>query len=313
MWRIGAFMITGCLAAYIVPSPSLAQLSPSPTRPDSVIIPADRKTEATMRSMEAQRPAFEAYQKCVAEYRREVDLHYAAADVIQFRDQRATMEAALKQDARARERYPGGAEQLIAAAFARYKSVGGTAASVAEVQPVPTPCPPPGLSLRQGSSPSAPSSIRETRRVVVVPVQQPGSPLASAPVGAEWAKVSDSFANTIYVDPSTIKRAPRTEKNEADEDIRTATQMLDFKIKTPDGPASYISVLEYDCKNRKTRTKSGNAYAGQAGTGKILHAVTPSDWTRQPANSPGTPMLTYVCSKVLPPLPMPSKSARDPR
>jgi hypothetical protein len=70
---------------------------------------------------------------------------------------------------------------------------------------------------------------------------------------------------------------PRTEKSEADEDIRTATQMLDFKLKTPDGPASYISVLEYDCKNRKIRTKSGNAYAGQAGTGKILHAVTPSD------------------------------------
>jgi hypothetical protein len=176
-------MITGCLAAYIVSSPSLAQLSPSPTRPESVIIPADPKTEATMRSVEAQRPAFEAYRKCVAEYRREVDLHYAADEMIRFRDQRATMEAALKQDARARERYPGGVEELIAAAFARYKSVGGTAASVAEVQPVPTPCPTPGLSLRQGSSPSAPSSIRETRRVVVVPAKQPGSPLASAPVG----------------------------------------------------------------------------------------------------------------------------------
>jgi hypothetical protein len=164
-----------------------------------------------------------------------------------------------------------------------------------------------------GSSPGAPSTIRETRRVEVVPAKQPGSPLASAPVGAEWVKVSDSFANAVFVDPSTIKRVPRTEKSEADEDIRTATEMLDFKLKTPDGPASYISVSEYDCKNRKARTKSGNAYAGQAGTGKILLAVTPSDWTRQPANSPGTPILTYVCSKALPPLPTPSKSARGPR
>jgi hypothetical protein len=164
--RIGFWILIA--AVCIVPLRALAQPSPPLDRSRSMIVPADPKTEEMMRSLEAQRPAFEAYQKCVAEHRREVDLHYAAAEVIQFRDQRAMMEAALKQDSRARQQYPGGVDQLTAVAFARYKSLGGTAASIPEVQGVATPCEVPGqLKLPQASGTSAPVLIRDSQRLVV--------------------------------------------------------------------------------------------------------------------------------------------------
>ena len=162
-------LIRGCSAACITPALVFAQTSPPPLGPAaSMIIPADPKTEAAMRSMEAQRRAFASYQKCVAEHRREVDLHNAAADVIRYRDMRPVMERALKRDPHAAAQYPGGVDQVLAIHFARYKSLGGTAESISEVQPVATPCEVPGqLPPLLGSGTSPPVLIRDSQRVVV--------------------------------------------------------------------------------------------------------------------------------------------------
>ncbi len=122
-----------------------------------------------MRSLEQQKPAFDAYQNCVAEHRREVELHYAADSLIRFRDQRGMLEAAFQQNPEARRRYPGGVDQLGAAEFARYKSLGGTAASISEVRAVPSPCATPGPALPQRSSAGDRSAITERRTLIVPP------------------------------------------------------------------------------------------------------------------------------------------------
>lgn len=157
-------LLVGYLLVGAVAAPALSQ-QPPPRQ--SVVVPTTPQNEAMMRSLEAQRPAFEAYQNCVAEHRREVELHYAADSVIRFRDQRAMLVAAFAQNPQARERYPGGVDQLGASEFARYKSLGGTAGSISDVQPIPSPCPTPGPSLPQHSSPGGQSTITERRSIVV--------------------------------------------------------------------------------------------------------------------------------------------------
>jgi len=129
------------------------------------------------RALESQRAGFEAYQKCVSEHRGQVDLHYAAQQVIQFRDRRAMLEAALAADPRAREQHPGGVEQMGAAAFARYRALGGSAASIADVRPVATPCPPPAPAIPQRAQPGGSSPITQSRQFVV----PPGGALPAAP------------------------------------------------------------------------------------------------------------------------------------
>lgn len=119
-----------------------------------------------LRALESQRAGFEAYQQCVAAHRTEVELHYAAADVLQFRNQRTMLEAAFAANPRARQQYPGGVEQMGAAAFARYRSLGGTARTIAEVQPIASPCPPPGPSLPSArSTPQGGSPVTQSRQL----------------------------------------------------------------------------------------------------------------------------------------------------
>ena len=132
------------LLASFAALPALAQQSPPPMNRAPMVVP--NNSEAA-RSLEEQRATFEVYQKCIADHRKEVELHYAAAEVIQIRERRPMIEAALASDPRVRAQYPGGVDQLATLAFARYKAAGGTASSAAQVQPEPTPCPTPGPRL----------------------------------------------------------------------------------------------------------------------------------------------------------------------
>ena len=169
--RMHRLVIVGCAAAHLAPVVVLAQSPPSPQAPaTSMIVPADAKGQAAMRSLETQRQAFAAYQSCVAEHRREFDLHSVAADVIRFRDQRPAMERALKLDPQTAAQYPGGVDQVLAIQFARYRSLGGAAGSIAAVQPVASPCVAPGqLPPSADSAKRAPLLIRDSRRVVISP------------------------------------------------------------------------------------------------------------------------------------------------
>lgn len=135
------------------------------------------------RSLESQRAGFENYQRCVAEHRSAVDLHYAASQVIQFRDRRAMLDAAFAADPRARQQYPGGVEQMGAAAFARYRSLGGQANGIDDVKPVASPCPPPGPPLPpERIAPRGSAPITQSRQLSVPPGGMLPDPPKPAPV-----------------------------------------------------------------------------------------------------------------------------------
>ena len=68
-------------------------------------------------------------QQCVGT---EVELHSVSHDLILFRDSRTGMDAALAQNPSIRQQYPGGVDEILAVGFARYKSLGGPAATVAQ-------------------------------------------------------------------------------------------------------------------------------------------------------------------------------------
>jgi hypothetical protein len=258
-------------------------------------------------SLEAQRPAWEAYQRCVRENEQAFRLSSITRSLIEIRNGKDRY-IALLNDPNTPARFKQKSyDESIAEGMSEYWRLGGTTRSIEEITPLPNPCadvqpgpkPPPNRADRESKS-----SITATTSVTPVPTEvrsevraAQGLPVIGTSNGAKWSKIDESFASTLYIDPSSIKKVPKTEKSEKDEDIRQATEMIDFKIKAADGPSSYISNGEYDCKSGKTRYRSGNAYAGPAGTGRILNAITPSDWSPQPSKSPAPLILKYVCSK----------------
>ena len=278
-----------------------------PTGVSSGAMPRPGVSEDVTRSLEAQRPAWEAYQRCVRDNEKAYKLSSVTRSLIEARNGKDRY-IALLNDPKTPARFKQKSyEEGVAEGMSEYWRIGGTARSIEEITPVPNPCadvqPGPKLPPSRADRETK-SSITASTSVTPVPTEvrpevrvAQGLPVIGTSIGAKWSKIDESFASVIYIDPSSIKKVPKTEKSEKDEDIRQATEMIDFKIKAPDGPSSYISNGEYDCKSGKIRYRSGNAYAGPAGTGRILNAITPSDWSPQTPKSPAPPIVNYVCSK----------------
>lgn len=116
-----------------------------------LVLPSD---PAARQAFEEQRSAYLAYQKCVADHEPEYRLYSAAQQVIQVRDNRRAVEYELANNASRRAQFPGGFEQVLAAAFAHYQAAGGTETSASAVAPVANPCPPPTLNVPARSLPA---------------------------------------------------------------------------------------------------------------------------------------------------------------
>ena len=177
------------LAVCLLSLQAVAQ-APQPGAIPPPTVPLD---PAVQQSPGAQQEAFRAYQTCVGEHRREVDLHNASKAIVQNRDNRARLEAYLQTDAAARARAPRGVDGILEDAFAHYKSFGGTAASIADVVEVPTPCPPPrpAFPARGTTGGSSASTVRQSVSIprstlppIVVPKDPPPTftPVASPPL-----------------------------------------------------------------------------------------------------------------------------------
>lgn len=132
-----AFLLTGLSTACMAPVVVLAQASVAPPPPP----PAPGAPGNLQDQLTVLRPEAAAYQKCMSEHRHEVDLYYAADGLIKFRDRRAQWENTYQRNPEVRQQYPGGVDRIGAAGFLRYKSLGGTADSIAEIRPVANPCP----------------------------------------------------------------------------------------------------------------------------------------------------------------------------
>lgn len=289
--------------AQLLPERS-GQEGPPAARSGAMPMPRSGVAGDLTQSLEAQRPAWEAYQRCIRENDQAFKLSSITRSLIDARNGKDRY-IALLNDPNAPARFKQKSyDESVAEGMAEYRRLGGTARSIEEITPLPNPC----ADLQPGPKP--PSRGGESRSSIsasasVTPVPTDARPATSAsqnvqtvgtPDGAKWFRLDESFASVIYVDPTSIKKVPRTDRSDKDEDIRQATEMIDLKIKAPGGPSSYITTGEHDCKTGKTRYRSGNAYAGPTGSGRIINAITPSDWPPQPPKSPA-PVLRYVCSK----------------
>jgi len=112
--------------------------SPIPPAPGQTLVVPDSRLPG---GFTGRPEAFREYEMCIAAHRKEIDLHNSARRILEIREKRAILEAAWIADPAARARAPGGVEELLARNFAHYKSLGGPAASVAEVREIPSPCP----------------------------------------------------------------------------------------------------------------------------------------------------------------------------
>jgi hypothetical protein len=115
--------------SYITPR---VPLQPAPP----ILIPRNVSEEDAA----AYRKARGEYDDCRKSHDSGMRLTEAANSVILTRDKREFWEGELKNNSSMRLSYPGGYDQLLAAAFKEYQRLGGPATSVAAVRPIAPPC-----------------------------------------------------------------------------------------------------------------------------------------------------------------------------
>jgi hypothetical protein len=168
---------TALAAASALSLPVLAQAPPTlPSQ--TVVVPTD---PSRPRAAGPQQEALQSYQACVAAHRKEVDLHNAAHAIVDLRDNREHLERALAADPAARARAPGGVDGVLAQSFARYKALGGPAATVAAVTELPAPCPAPTQAFSRSAPAASASPIAAHREMAVAPGTFPQAAMPAEP------------------------------------------------------------------------------------------------------------------------------------
>jgi hypothetical protein len=116
--------------------------------------------------------------------------------------------------------------------------------------------------------------------------------LAAAPVGAEWVKVGENQGAVIYVDPTTLVHGEKYLGG-----FRRAWSMEDIKWPRSDGVASFRTLDDFDCKDKRRRTVFRVAYSGPMATGKVLDSgqLMIINFEIVYPYSPGAYQLEYVC------------------
>lgn len=81
-----------------------------------------------------------AFEQCTRDKAAEIRLAEAAQGVMDIRDKRSFWELELKRNYSLRSRYPQGYDQMLTETFGEYRSLGGSAATVAAVRAAAAPC-----------------------------------------------------------------------------------------------------------------------------------------------------------------------------
>lgn len=144
---VGAAVVCDVFAQ---PASGPATIRPDPlNRPD---IPMRSEPMVPPRLSGEEAEAFKkssaAYQQCSRDKAAEMRLTEAAQGVISLRDRRTFWESELKNNYTLRSRYPQGFEQMLMETFNEYRSLGGSAATVAAVRSVAPPCTSPWETYR---------------------------------------------------------------------------------------------------------------------------------------------------------------------
>lgn len=124
------------------PTAGPATIQPGPlNRPDvpirsGPIVPPRLSGE----DAESFKRSMAVYEQCTRDKAAEIRLAEAAQGVIDIRDKRTFWEPELKRNYTLRARYPQGYEQMLTETFGEYRSLGGSATTVAAVRPSAAPC-----------------------------------------------------------------------------------------------------------------------------------------------------------------------------
>lgn len=110
---------------------------------------------------------------------------------------------------------------------------------------------------------------------------------------AEWVEVGTSDAETLYVDPSTIRWTDDTAKMWALNDFKT-TQRLDKREAFKSEKVEY----EYDCKLAQSRLLYFTSHTESMAGGEVVDFnVVPGDWARVSPNSGLEELWKIACGK----------------
>ena len=106
---------------------------------------------------------------------------------------------------------------------------------------------------------------------------------------AEWVKVSENDAVFFYIDPATIRR---------NGDFRRVWEMRNMKKIDKDGVMSVRALMEYDCKEERSRILSISEHSEPMLGGKVLlSADDPSTWRYAAPGTVFESTLKIVCAK----------------
>lgn len=106
---------------------------------------------------------------------------------------------------------------------------------------------------------------------------------------AEWVKVSENDAAFFYIDPATIRR---------NGDFRRVWEMRNMKKIDKDGVMSVRALMEYDCKEERSRILSISHHSEPVLGGKmLLSGDDPSTWRYVAPGTVFEDTFKIVCAK----------------
>lgn len=106
---------------------------------------------------------------------------------------------------------------------------------------------------------------------------------------AEWVEVGESDSLSLYIDPATIRK---------DGNLRRVWVIHDLKQRDKDGVMSLRGLLEYDCKEARSRDLSSSTHSGPMAGGKMLDSYSSrGNWNYIPPGTTGEAVLKFVCAK----------------
>jgi len=109
------------------------------------------------------------------------------------------------------------------------------------------------------------------------------------PARAEWVKLREAGAATHYIDRTTIRM---------NGNLRTVSELKDFKERDPGGEMSLRFLSEYDCKEKRFRVRALTSHSEPMAGGEIVvSGDDPSQWVAVPPNTLGEAKLNFVCAK----------------
>ncbi len=116
--------------------------------------------------------------------------------------------------------------------------------------------------------------------------------VVSGSATAEWVELGGNEHTTLYVDPSSIRRAG---------DFVEMWNLHDFKKVRAMEHLSYWSFKgqgEYDCKQARMRLLSASRHAEKMGTGQIIASESSaSGWESAAPGGAGDVLWKFACGK----------------